>query len=234
MESRTGWRAVGWAGAFLTAGSILVRLGRLGWLRIDWSDPLGWLAASEIEVALAALGRVMALSLLGWIGVSTLAYTAARFTGMEAKSLDWLSIGPFRRAIDALLAGYLLLGSMAPAGALVDDPAPPATPGQETVDPRYIPVPAGSRREGGAPSPERPQEDGSREPSRNRTVVHPGDHLWKLAAGRMKEALGRTPTDTEVAPYWVEVVEANRDRIRSGDPDLIFPGEEIVLPPLLD
>jgi nucleoid-associated protein YgaU len=28
------------------------------------------------------------------------------------------------------------------------------------------------------------------------------------------------------------VIEANRDRLRSGDPDLIYPGEEIILPPL--
>lgn len=234
MDSRAGWGAAGWTGAFLAAGWILARLGRLEWLLIDWSDPLGWLQASEIEVALAALGRLMALTLLGWIGLSTLVYTAARLTGMEAKSLDWLSIGPFRRAVDALLAGYLLLGSMSPAGALVDDPVPPASSRQEAVDPGYIPVPAGSTSERNAPPPERRQEEESGEPSENRAVVSSGDHLWKLAAERMEEALGRAPTDAEVAPYWVQVVEANRDRIRSGDPDLIFPGEEIVLPPLPD
>ena len=29
---------------------------------------------------------------------------------------------------------------------------------------------------------------------------------------------------------WVEVVDANRSSIRSGDPDLIFPGEQVTLP----
>jgi hypothetical protein len=28
----------------------------------------------------------------------------------------------------------------------------------------------------------------------------------------------------------LEVVEANRERLRSGDPDLIYPGETVVLP----
>jgi nucleoid-associated protein YgaU len=40
------------------------------------------------------------------------------------------------------------------------------------------------------------------------------------------------PTNREVAEYWHRVIEANRDRLRSGDPDLIYPGEEIILPPL--
>lgn len=231
MGSNSGWRVTGGIGAFLAAGWLLGRLGRLEWLQIDWSDPLNWLATSEIEVALAALGRMVAVVLLGWVGVSTFAYAAARLLGMEAGSVDWLSIGPFRRAVDALLAGYLLFGSMAPAGALVDRPSPPAT--QEAVDPSYIPVPAGSRGDESAPTQDRPAEKEAEpeEQAADRTVVVAGDHLWKLAAERMEEVLGRPPTRAEVAPYWVEVVEANRDRLRSGDPDLIFPGEEIVLPP---
>jgi hypothetical protein len=38
------------------------------------------------------------------------------------------------------------------------------------------------------------------------------------------------PTAAEITPVWVEVIAANRDRLRSGDPDLIFPGEIVVLP----
>jgi hypothetical protein len=62
-------------------------------------------------------------------------------------------------------------------------------------------------------------------------VVRPGDDLWRLAAARLQTALGRTATASEIGPYWVEVVDANRARLRSGDPDLIFPGEELWLPP---
>jgi nucleoid-associated protein YgaU len=35
-----------------------------------------------------------------------------------------------------------------------------------------------------------------------------------------------------VAAYWAKVKEANRHRLASGDPDLIEPGEIIVLPPV--
>lgn len=61
-------------------------------------------------------------------------------------------------------------------------------------------------------------------------VVRSGDHLWSLAAARLAGLLGRPAADHEVGPYWVQVVESNRGRIRSGDPDLIFPGEVILLP----
>ena len=57
-------------------------------------------------------------------------------------------------------------------------------------------------------------------------VVRQGDHLWKISA----RALGRDSSDSAVAPYWVEVVDVNRPRLRSGDPDLIYPGEMILLP----
>lgn len=64
-------------------------------------------------------------------------------------------------------------------------------------------------------------------------VVRPGDHLWDLAARRMTDVLGRPAADHEIAPYWLQVMSANRDRLASGDPDLISPGEVIVLPPVM-
>ena len=57
-------------------------------------------------------------------------------------------------------------------------------------------------------------------------VVVPGDHLWKISA-RILEG-----TNRDVAGYWIEVVETNREHLRSGDPDLIFPGEVVSLPPV--
>jgi nucleoid-associated protein YgaU len=56
--------------------------------------------------------------------------------------------------------------------------------------------------------------------------------MWSLAEDRLRMALGREPADHEIGPYWRKVVEENQDRIRSGDPDLIFPGEVLVMPPL--
>jgi LysM repeat protein len=58
-----------------------------------------------------------------------------------------------------------------------------------------------------------------------------GDTLWTIAQDHLAKASGE-PTNREVAAYWLRVVEANRDRLASGDPDLIYPGEQIVLPPV--
>jgi nucleoid-associated protein YgaU len=61
-------------------------------------------------------------------------------------------------------------------------------------------------------------------------VVEKGDHLWGISASHLGEQLTRVPNPAEVTAYWREVVEVNRDRLRSGHPDLIFPGETVVLP----
>jgi len=61
-------------------------------------------------------------------------------------------------------------------------------------------------------------------------VVRPGDHMWQLAEQRLVQVRGRAVTDSEIAPYWLKVVGTNLSKIRSGDPDLIFPGEVLVLP----
>ncbi|HEX2029634.1 MAG TPA: hypothetical protein VHF25_16755 [Nitriliruptorales bacterium] len=62
-----------------------------------------------------------------------------------------------------------------------------------------------------------------------------GDCLWHVAAVTVAAGTGRDPAglaDHEVAPYWLRLVEANRGRLRSGDPDLIYPAERLLLPPL--
>ena len=60
-----------------------------------------------------------------------------------------------------------------------------------------------------------------------------GEHLWSIASQHLEVVSGRINlAEREIAPYWVRVMEANRSTIRSGDPDLIYPGEQIVLPPV--
>ena len=47
-------------------------------------------------------------------------------------------------------------------------------------------------------------------------------------------ATGRSPADlspADVAAYWLRVVELNRHRLRSGNPNLVYPGEVVELPP---
>jgi nucleoid-associated protein YgaU len=57
-------------------------------------------------------------------------------------------------------------------------------------------------------------------------VVGKGDHLWKISA----RSLGPEASPDAVAPYWREVIDLNIPRLRSGDPDLIYPGEVVELP----
>jgi nucleoid-associated protein YgaU len=62
--------------------------------------------------------------------------------------------------------------------------------------------------------------------------VEAGDSFWSIATEVVADARGRPPTDAEVAPYWADLVEANRDRLVTGDPDLVYPGQDLRLPPV--
>lgn len=61
-------------------------------------------------------------------------------------------------------------------------------------------------------------------------TVHPGDHLWSISETRLENVTQRHVPDQVIARYWRKVIARNEDRIRSGDPDLIYPGEVILLP----
>ncbi len=66
-------------------------------------------------------------------------------------------------------------------------------------------------------------------------AVVPGDHLWLIAADHLARISGRQPADltaADIAPYWWRAVELNRSRLRSGNPNLVYPGEVVDLPPL--
>jgi nucleoid-associated protein YgaU len=105
--------------------------------------------------------------------------------------------------------------------------APGTTRPRAPAAPRYTPSPAGPPRRPARPPQAPPGEAGLHR-------VAPGDNLWTIARDRLAEVTGRPAAELgerEVARYWLEVVDANRATLRSGDPDLIFPGETIKLPP---
>ena len=60
----------------------------------------------------------------------------------------------------------------------------------------------------------------------------PGDSLWTIAQNHLAAAGKGEPSTRQVTDYWERLKQANRGHLRSGDPDLIYPGEEIILPPL--
>lgn len=61
-------------------------------------------------------------------------------------------------------------------------------------------------------------------------IVEPGDNLWRISADHLKGRLHRKPRNDEITPYWLAVIEDNRDSLESGKPDLIYPGESISMP----
>ncbi|MGE0138519.1 MAG: LysM peptidoglycan-binding domain-containing protein [Ilumatobacteraceae bacterium] len=64
-------------------------------------------------------------------------------------------------------------------------------------------------------------------------TVERGEHFWQLAKEALTDAWGRSPNDPELAPYWSEMVELNRDRLAPpGDPNLIYAGQQFILPPV--
>lgn len=61
-------------------------------------------------------------------------------------------------------------------------------------------------------------------------TVAEGDHLWKISKRHLEDQMQRLPASSEIGPYWRQVIGENLATLRSGDPDLIYPGEVIELP----
>jgi nucleoid-associated protein YgaU len=188
-------------------------------------EPTAWSAWVEERTALEAAGAVLRLAVLAAAGY-LLALTAL---GAAARALGWRrafavlarwSPPVVRWVLGAGLAGVLAVGPTAAAGAsppptmvLVpeDEPPPPAPPPRALVAPPS-PLPA---------------------PEVETVTLAPGDHLWAVAERRLAAAWARDPAEREVTPYWRLLVELNRAELPDpADPDLVFPGDVIRLPPV--
>jgi hypothetical protein len=240
----------------------LTAIGREPAFRIPLARLDDWLAATPAADALVAALRWVALVGAWWLLAGTLVYVAATVTRVPAavRAVRWAALPPVRRMVDAAFVATVVGGAvLAPATAdargagpppttLVRDgrggdlaSLPPATtaaptppPGRRATVPAPIPAPVPAARPGPAavpPAAPSPPPGGVEV----QVVVAPGDDLWALAAGRLAATRGIAPADVadaEIAPYWVSVCERNRAALASGDPNLIFPGEIVTLPPV--
>ena len=239
----------------------LHQLGGQEFVQVDWSN-LGWLDSTPVEDAIAAGLRLVTLGIGYWLLLSTIAYLIASLSQRPAaiRSTRWMTLPPIQRLVSRSVALSIAASSIAaPIGPAVADLAlgsrasnvvvevapdgPFDPPGTEP------PTEEDSVDEGEAEDevllpphlqlPDEPVDVFETEdaPALDPTAAHVhkvvrGDHLWSIACQHLEAIFSRTLGEHEIAPYWVRVIEANRSNIRSGDPDLIYPGEQIVLPPL--
>lgn len=220
-------------GAEIAAVWVLHQLGRVEGFALPRHATGHWLLHAQTEDLVAVTARLAGLALAWWLLVATALSLARRIVPgwRSLRALDWVTPIALRRAVDRAVAvglgASLGLTGIHPAGATgrqshqaaprVDVPvvrsarsarsAPPAPPAPRPPDPRPVQPTA--------------------LPGETVVVVRAGDNLWVIA----QRALG-SATNAEIAPYWRRVIAANTAKLRSHDPDLIFPGERVVLPPL--
>lgn len=111
-----------------------------------------------------------------------------------------------------------------------DAPAPPGMRPLPPAAPSATPDPAPPS----PPATEAPDASvGARAPDTDASTVtsEAGDHLWSIAERHLADVLGGPVDDATVTDYWRRLVDANRDRlVDAGNPDLIYPGQQFVLP----
>ena len=59
-------------------------------------------------------------------------------------------------------------------------------------------------------------------------VVRPGDSLWRIAERALADRYGN-PSSADIARFWPDIYDANRDLIGS-NPNLILPGQHLHIP----
>lgn len=204
-------------------------------------QPIGWdqLNGASPEIVVLVAGRWLVLGLAVWLLATHLLYTAAvvtRTNWLEAL-LRPITLPLVRRIAAGATAMSLSFGSLA-AGAQSESTTTTVVQLAE-VELRQEATPTPILQPLVEPDASNEEDGVAVEPEGSYSapltwLVRPGDHLWSIAGEHLAIVLDRTPTADEHRRYWVHVVKAACPVIRSGDPDLIYPGEEITLPPSLD
>jgi nucleoid-associated protein YgaU len=215
-------------GAEIAAVVLLHRLGRIEGFAVPRRAPGHWLLHAQTEELVAVTARVGGLALAWWLLVATLLSLARRIVPgwRSLRALDWVTPVALRHLVDRVVAvglgASLAITGIHPAGAT----ARRSHPAGRRVDVPVVRSATTATPATPAPRPPNPVPVQSAVPSgETAVVVRAGDNLWVIA----HRALGRA-TNAEIAPYWSRVIAANTGTLRSHDPDLIFPGERVLLP----
>ncbi len=118
----------------------------------------------------------------------------------------------------------------APSGLALREPAAPPVPapsGAATSAPEVVDVPLTAM----TVPPGGPSSDEAVTARMRERRVEPGDHFWSIAATEVADHLGRPGSEDEVIDHWEVLVAANADRlVVRGNPDLLLPGQRLLLP----
>jgi hypothetical protein len=209
------------AGAWVLAGDPFLRVARP--LVEGGPARLGDL---PLDQALTGLCAAALLGCAGWLLGTAGLVALARVAGSFAPGSP-LVAGCARaaeRACPALARGAVvavlgLTAGTAVAGSAVADTGPASPPTSALAG---LPLP--DRAVGAGPARPAPRAAVLSRP--RVVVVRPGDSLWTIAA----DLLGPGADDAEVTAAWHRLHAANRSRV--GDPDLIRPGQRLLVPEL--
>ena len=191
-----------------------------------------------LEEVLLTTGRGLGLALAAWLIISQLLYTLAVLTRTDwiAEILRPMTLPMVRRIAAGAATITISFGSVTAVAQTAPEPTIMVVDNGAEGDLRQEATPTPVLQPLMEPNVEKP--DVTLEPVGSYSApltwqVKPGDHLWSIAGEHLAIVLDRPPTRDEHRTYWLEVIEAAQPIIRSGDPNLIYPGEEIPMPPML-
>ena len=212
----------GAVGAWALAGDPFLRVASL--LAADGPASL---AALPLDQVLRGLCATALLGGSAWLLGSTALVALTRLAGAFApgsplvagcaRAAERSCPAVARAAVFTLLGLTVGTATVGPALADSGHAAPGVSPGVASLTGLPLPDrvvgagPAVLARAGAAPRP-------------HEVVVRPGDSLWSIAEG----LLGSAADDAEVTAAWHRLHRVNRARV--GDPDLIRPGQHLLVP----
>ena len=239
---------VGWAAVLVVIVALMVVAGRGPLAGPPLTEPARWAdwASSRGGPAAAlAVVRLVVLATATYLLVVTALVVVGDLLrhGRLIQLGDLLALPPVRHAMHAALGASLVGAAVAGAGALRPAPARVSAATADRlplVPPEIEPLGATSSTTSTtiptlpAPPLPAPAPTPAAEPAPPAAwTVRPGDHLWSIATRSLTDRLGRPPSAQEVLPHWQRLVELNRDRLRDpSNPDLIYPGDDVLLPDL--
>lgn len=183
--------------------------------------PLLLVPAASFDRLLTAAAAWLLLACAGWVVLICLATVVETLTAGRLRATTWVCPARARRALLTGLGVVLVSGTAGPGWAEraptdssvhAEENASLTTAAQASTLPRPLPVP--TRQAGPVP--------------RATVEVRAGDTLWRLVARRLPPPA----TSGEVARLVERTHHLNHDVV-GPDPDLIHPGQRLLLPRLL-